>query len=79
MHFENAIYRVLHEQSNITGSFAEHLEVHENLSYPHALWINSDKSNKTTRIRDNLHFENAIYRVLLTFRNALWMNSANSN
>ena len=48
LHFENAIYRVLHERSNITASFAEHLEVSENLTFTHALWINSGKSNKTT-------------------------------
>ena len=42
---------MLHERSNITGSFAECLEVHENLTFPHAFWINSDKSNKATRIR----------------------------
>ena len=42
---------MLPERSNITASFAEHLEVHENLTLTHALWINNDKSNKTTRIR----------------------------
>ena len=51
MHFEKAIYRVLHERSNITASFVEHLEFHENLTFPHGLWINNDKSNKTTRIK----------------------------
>ena len=44
LHFGNAIYRVLHEQSNITGSFAEHVEVQKNLTFTHALWIKSDKS-----------------------------------
>ena len=29
MHFENAIQRVLHEKSNITAPFAEHLEFPE--------------------------------------------------
>ena len=42
---------MLHERSNITASFAEHLEVQENLTLTHALWINNDKSNRTTRIR----------------------------
>ena len=42
---------VLHEGSNITASFAERLEFHENLTFPHALWINNDKLNKTTRIK----------------------------
>ena len=28
--FENAIYRVLHERSNITTSFAEHLNFKKN-------------------------------------------------
>ena len=42
---------MLHERSNITASFVEHLEVHANLTLTHAFWINNDKSNKTTRIR----------------------------
>ena len=42
---------MLHERSNVTASFAENLEVHENLTLTHALWINNDKSNKTARIR----------------------------
>ena len=42
---------MLHERSNITASFAKHLEIHENLTLTHALWISDDKSNKTTRIR----------------------------
>ena len=51
MHFEKAIYRVLHEGSNNAASFAGRPEVHEKLTFPHALWINNDKSNKTTRTR----------------------------
>ena len=42
---------MLHERSNITASIAERLEDPESLTFPHALWINSDKSNKTTRIK----------------------------
>ena len=46
MNFANAIYRVLHERSNMTGSFAEHLEFQENLTLTQALWINSVKSKQ---------------------------------
>ena len=42
---------MLHEGSNNAASLAERLEVHENLTFPHTLWINNDKSNKTTRTR----------------------------
>ena len=57
---------MLHERINITASFVEHLEVHENLTLTYALWINNDKSNKTTRIRTTLTY-------------ALWINNDKSN
>ena len=44
IHFGRAIYKMLHERINITASFVEHLEVHENLTLTYALWINNDKS-----------------------------------
>ena len=44
MHFEKAMYRVLHERSNITASFAKRLEFQEKLTFTHAFWINSAKS-----------------------------------
>ena len=46
MQFGNVIYRVLHERSNITASFEEHLKFQERLTFAHALWINSGKSNE---------------------------------
>ena len=45
------MYRVLHERSNITACFAEHLEVQENLTFTHSLWISSGKSKQKTKIR----------------------------
>ena len=44
MHFEKAIYSVLHERSNITPSFAERLESQEKFTFTHAFWIYSGKS-----------------------------------
>ena len=44
MHFENVRYSVLHERSNITASFVEHLEFQEKLTFTDAFWINSGKS-----------------------------------
>ena len=44
MHFENALYKVLHERSNIAASFTEHLKVQEKMTFTHALFVNSSKS-----------------------------------
>ena len=44
IHFDNAIYRVLHKLSNITASNAEHLKFQEKVTFTHALWVNSRKS-----------------------------------
>ena len=43
MHFEKAIYRVLHKTNNITASFTEGLEFQEKLTFTHAFWIKSGK------------------------------------
>ena len=44
LHFENAIYRVLHQRTNKTASFAEHLKFQEYMTFIHTLWVNSGKS-----------------------------------
>ena len=44
VHFENAIRRVLHERSNITAPFAEHLEFPENKTFTHSLWFKRVKT-----------------------------------
>ena len=44
MHLENAIYRVLHEKSDLTASFTEHLIFQKKVPFPHALWENIGKS-----------------------------------
>ena len=43
-HFENAIYRVLHESSSITAPFAEYLEFPEKKTFTHLLWFKRDKA-----------------------------------
>ena len=43
-HFEKGIYRVLHERSNITASFAQDLKFKKKKTFTYALWVNSDKS-----------------------------------
>ena len=43
IHFNNAIYIVLHERCNITAFFEEHLKFQEKLTFTNALWINSCK------------------------------------
>ena len=57
-------YSVLHERSNKTGSFAEHLKLQEKMTFRHILWVKSEKSKENNRNQDTLHFENAIYRGL---------------
>ena len=49
MHFENAIYRVLHERRrNITAPFAEHLKFQKQTkkTFTHSFWVNSDESKE---------------------------------
>ena len=43
MHLENAIYRVLHEKSDLTASFTEHLIFKKKVTFTHALWVNISK------------------------------------
>ena len=38
-----SIYEVLHERSNITTSFEEHLKLLEKLTFTYALWVSSSK------------------------------------
>ena len=45
-HFENVIYRVLRERSNMTVSFAKHLKFQEKMTSTHSRWVNSDKSKE---------------------------------
>ena len=43
LHFETAIYRVLHERSIHTASFTENLKLQEKLTLADALWMNCNK------------------------------------
>ena len=43
LHFENAIYSVLHEESDNTASSAKHLKFQEKLTFADVLWINSSQ------------------------------------
>ena len=47
IHFENSIYRVIHEGSNITALFAEYLKFQEKMIFAHSFWVNSEKSKAT--------------------------------
>ena len=42
-HFENVLYRVLHERSNIPASFLEPLQTQEKLNFTYSLSVNSGK------------------------------------
>ena len=44
IHFENAISKALHERSNITALFAEHLEFAEKNAFAHSLWLKRVKT-----------------------------------
>ena len=55
---------MLHERSNITASFAEHIKFPEKLTFTHDRWINSGKSKQKTLNHGIIHLEIAIYRVL---------------
>ena len=39
IHFQNAMHRLLHERSNITAPFVEHLEFPEKKTFTHSLWF----------------------------------------
>ena len=41
--FGKAIYSVFHERSNITAYFAEQLKFQKQVTFTHALWMNSTK------------------------------------
>ena len=43
LHFETALYRVLHERSIHTASFTENLKLQEKLTLADALWMNCNK------------------------------------
>ena len=43
LHFETALYRVLHERSIRTTSFTENLKLQEKLTLADALWMNCNK------------------------------------
>ena len=43
LHFETALYRVLHERSIHTTSFTENLKLQEKLTLADALWMNCNK------------------------------------
>ena len=56
---------VLHERSNNTVFFAEHLQFQEKLTFTDALWINCSKLElKKKQNQDTMHFEIVSYRVL---------------
>ena len=50
IHFENAIYKVLHLRSSITAPFAEHLKFQEKMTYTHLLWSKGAEQNKKTEL-----------------------------
>ena len=39
LQFENAIYRVLYDTSNITAIFEKHLEFSEEMTFTNAIWV----------------------------------------
>ena len=58
---------MLHERSNKTASFGEHLKFQEYMTFIHTPWVNSGKSKSKNQNQDNIHFGNALYRVLHDF------------
>ena len=44
IHFENAIYKVLHLRSSITAPFAEHQKFQEKVTFTHSLWVKRGKT-----------------------------------
>ena len=46
MQFGNAIYRGVHEKSNITASFMEHQQFRVQMTFKLKIWVNSDKSKQ---------------------------------
>ena len=66
MQLPNTIYTVLHERSNITTSFTEHLKFQQRQKkiFTYLLWINCSKLKYKNYNQDILYIENVIYRVL---------------
>ena len=62
--FENAIYIVLHERSNDTASFAEHLKFPEQMTLAEVFWVKRGKTKQKKQNKDTIHFQIAKYRVL---------------
>ena len=55
--FENTIFRVLHNLSNIATSFAEHLEFLNKTSFRRVIFVLSTMLKSTKVIKDTLHLE----------------------
>ena len=63
IHFEIAIYRVLHDRSNITALFAEHLKFPEKMTFAE-VFLDEKWQKKGEVEKDTIHFQTAKYRVL---------------
>ena len=46
LHYENAIYRVLHERSNITAPSAEHPKFPEKMTFAELFWVKRGKEKE---------------------------------
>ena len=62
IHFEIAIYRVLHERSNNTALFPEQLTFPEKMTFAEVFRVKHGKKRKSSK--DTIHFQTARYRVL---------------
>ena len=70
-HFENVIYKVLHERINVTASFKEHVEYPEKTNCYICDLGNQWQNKKKNMEQDTLHFENAIYMLFLERSNII--------
>ena len=61
IHFQTAIYRVLHEKSNIIASFAEHLNFQQKVTFAEAFWVKRGKTKQQKQNKDTIQFQTAIY------------------
>ena len=57
LHFENAIYMLFLERSNIIASFVEFPKFREKMSFAPAIWVRSDEVKSRIRIQDIFYFE----------------------
>ena len=57
LHFENAIYMLFLERSNIIASFVEFPKFPEKMSFTPAIWVRSDEVQSRIRIQDIFYFE----------------------